>query len=250
MRVSTKYGFSLEVSNSFCGSLLARDATYEEGVSQLVCDIVRPGDFCIDAGAHVGYYACLFKSRGARVLAIEPNPDHWPYLAQNLFASWDNILTLSHTWDARTQDTIFLDYALSNINSAEPIPFYLGDSWNDGCSSLFPENHAGGRIVPVFTRRLDSILKTIHQIGRIRLIKMDLEGAEYLALEGLGERLHDVEFLILECSDLPSVLAVDATNKINNILLDWTVKREASAWQIVPAPLPDGNYLFENRAYQ
>jgi len=47
--------------------------------------------------------------------------------------------------------------------------------------------------------RLDTFMKE-ENINKIDLLCMDLQGAEYLALEGLGERIHDVHYLITEIS--------------------------------------------------
>jgi hypothetical protein len=37
-------------------------------------------------------------------------------------------------------------------------------------------------------------------LGKIDLLKIDTQGSEILVMEGLGERLNDVEFIELECS--------------------------------------------------
>lgn len=39
---------------------------------------------CIDIGSNVGYYACLARSRGKKVIAIEPLPQNLAYLYRNL----------------------------------------------------------------------------------------------------------------------------------------------------------------------
>jgi len=39
---------------------------------------------CVDIGSNVGYYACLARSRGKKVIAIEPQPQNLAYLYRNL----------------------------------------------------------------------------------------------------------------------------------------------------------------------
>lgn len=51
--------------------------------------------------------------------------------------------------------------------------------------------------------RLTKTLKTLcdnHNIEKIDLLKIDTQGSEILVIQGLGERLNDVEFVELECS--------------------------------------------------
>lgn len=51
--------------------------------------------------------------------------------------------------------------------------------------------------------RISKTLKTLcdkHNIDKIDLLKIDTQGSEILVMEGLGERLNDVEFIELECS--------------------------------------------------
>ena len=51
--------------------------------------------------------------------------------------------------------------------------------------------------------RLTKTLKTLcdnHNIEKIDLLKIDTQGSEILVMQGLGEKLNDVEFVELECS--------------------------------------------------
>lgn len=72
---------------------------------------------------------------------------------------------------------------------------------NIGASSLFVH------IDPAFIQkkilvegiRLDTFMQE-NEIQRIDLLCMDLQGAEYLVIEGLGERIKDVKYIITEIS--------------------------------------------------
>ena len=51
--------------------------------------------------------------------------------------------------------------------------------------------------------RITKTLKTLcdkHNLDKIDLLKIDTQGSEILIMEGLGNRLYDVEFIELECS--------------------------------------------------
>ena len=51
--------------------------------------------------------------------------------------------------------------------------------------------------------RISKTLKTLcdkHNIDKIDLLKIDTQGSEILVMDGLGDKLNDVEFIELECS--------------------------------------------------
>ena len=44
-------------------------------LARFYSQFIRPGDLVFDIGANIGVYAEVFQSIGARVVAVEPNPD-------------------------------------------------------------------------------------------------------------------------------------------------------------------------------
>ena len=61
--------------------------TYEPTVCDFLRAHVKPGDVCLDIGAHVGIYALLlarWSAPNGRVFAFEPNPDTRAVLESNL----------------------------------------------------------------------------------------------------------------------------------------------------------------------
>lgn len=65
------------------------DPGYEPEVTGIARRFVRPGQVCVDAGASIGYYTCLFSQlvgpKGL-VLAFEPNAASFRYLEANVAA--------------------------------------------------------------------------------------------------------------------------------------------------------------------
>lgn len=132
-----------------------------------------PGTVFVDVGAHVGWYTLLAAGRGARVIAIEPNPK----LAQ--LVKWSAAL---NGWRERV--TV---HNVAATDKAGEATFQL------------PENGSGnGRIVPdgtavpipskffdrssltsVKTERLDALVS-----GAVGLVKIDAEGSEMDVIEG------------------------------------------------------------------
>jgi FkbM family methyltransferase len=224
--VASGFGFSLDCHpQSYLAQVLH---VYEPLESRLVQSLVRPGDFCVDAGAHVGYYSRLMTEAGARVIAIEPNPQHVPMVRANV------------------PEALVYEVALSDTDGSAP--FYLPSPYDDGWGSLGASDIGTTKEILVDTRRLDSILNEINVLGKIRLLKMDIEGAEMLALRGLGSRLVDIDYILIECMDIESRTGVlhSTTEGINELLAGWTVRQACPDGSDLPKALNGGNYLFVN----
>lgn len=138
--------------------------------------LLRPGDTAVDAGANVGGHTQgMLLSVGAkgRVVAIEPSPHLHAHL-EPWTKLWPN-LTLCET-------------ALSNM--AGELDFFVpvGDQ---GYGSLWQRDTQFVEVaerVRVRTERLDDLLDRL-VIGPVRVLKMDVEGAEMLAIEGAERTL-------------------------------------------------------------
>lgn len=64
-----------------------RNASYEADVAAYLRAGIRPGQCCVDVGAHVGFYVlqmALWTSPGGRVIAFEPNPTARAVLKANV----------------------------------------------------------------------------------------------------------------------------------------------------------------------
>lgn len=96
----------------------------------------------------------------------------------------------------------FIDSAVTNVDYK--VKFYPTDTTKDkniGASSLF--KHIWGfpqTETEVWGVRLDTFMDA-ELIDHIDLLCMDIQGAEPLAIEGLGERIKDVAYIITEVCD-------------------------------------------------
>ena len=240
-RADTSLGFGLLVeSGDYSSELILRDGIFEIPETDLVTRLVRPGDTCIDGGCHLGYYTCLLARlvgpRG-RVYAFDANPWCCQRTERNL--------------------------VLNELESAEVIHGALGDERGTtsfhiatddqtGLSSLGPIEHQK-KVISVPWLRLGDFLKG-RGVERVRLLKLDVEGAEKIALLGLGGFLiaHDVDFVLLECYDERLRLLNCSTEEVAKILQDaayvpWEYAREVpSGWSRASAVHSRGdcNYLF------
>ena len=121
------------------------------------------GGLFVDVGANLGRYSILLASHFNRVVAVEPEPTNMAVLKGNLEAvGVENVKTVQ--------------YAVSNL---------------DGSTVLFFGIHSGGhsilgtstRRIPVPCVRLDTLLDG----SPADLVKVDVEGAEFQVLEGVGD---------------------------------------------------------------
>jgi FkbM family methyltransferase len=200
MIVETKFGFSLNVRDgSYIGAQLLQHGVWESAETDLVRSLVRPGDLVIDAGAHVGYYSLLMAHAGARVLAFEPNPELFKLLYKN----------------SAELDIKAYQVALSDVDGEAD--FFLPSGYDDGFGSLgAADRDDRSRSIRVETKRLDGVLSP----GRVRLMKLDVEGAEACVIRGLGARFTDVDHYLIECIDRPvRVQALESSVDIINTLL-------------------------------
>lgn len=154
--------------------------TFDKKFSDLLAEVLKPGDAFIDCGANVGYFtflaASLVKSNGC-VLSFEPNPICCGRIEASIeVGGYDNIhLVRGAVSDANTE---------MSFNIAAD-PMYSSFSDVDQLSFATLEKTIS---VPVLT--IDSVIGThCSDAKRIRLIKIDVEGAELEALRGMSETL-------------------------------------------------------------
>ena len=145
---------------------------WEPHMTALFNQILKPGMAVIDAGANVGYYTLLaahLVGPHGRVTAFEPNSENCRLVLLSRAANGFENISL-------------LPLALSDHTGYASFCGALGS--NGGFRSLHDEqlHNPSCQIVPVM--RLDDVYK-----DRVDFIKMDIEGAEPLALEGAARTL-------------------------------------------------------------
>ena len=116
-------------------------------------------------------------------------------------------------------------------------------SWKDGnpgASSLFKSNNSYPYEtyiqdeVSTNCHRLDTVMNK-YNIEKVDIIWMDLQGAELLALKGLGDKLKGVKYIYTEVSHRPIYENQVMFNDLNNFLIEnnFSLKNRLSmnGWQ-------------------
>lgn len=131
---------------------------------------VEPGDVVVDCGAYVGGFSLSAVKVAAEVHAFEPDPDNFACLLRN-FAGVGNIrLNRAGLYDATK--TVTLHLSASSVEH----------------SLLLPDD---GTVVETAEIQVFSLGEYCreHGIGRLDFLKLEAEGVELEAFEGLGEML-------------------------------------------------------------
>jgi FkbM family methyltransferase len=152
---------------------------FEPAITQHVITSLRPGDIVIDVGANVGYYTLLAaKLVGAtgKVFAIEASPSIFKTLEKNVRAN-------------ALQNVVTINNAITD--TAREVTVYKHEDWNLGGTTIMStvaarRPTASESIVPGLP--LPHVLNS-DVICNARLIKIDVEGAEWNVVCGLRQLL-------------------------------------------------------------
>ena len=162
---ATPYGFYL------AGNEIMASATFERAECRFVLEMLQHAEVFVDVGANVGFFSCLARQHGARVIAFEPSRENLDCLLFNLVANG---------WS----DVEVMPVALSNLmgvatlhgggTAASMVPRWAGTS------------SRATRVIPVST--MDAMLA--HRFaGEQLLVKIDVEGAELDVVRGASRLL-------------------------------------------------------------
>lgn len=149
---------------------------WEPDVSRVIEQNLAPGDVFVDVGANIGYDTLLASSRvgsAGRVVAIEASPRTFALLQRNLAAN------------EASSNVRAVNAAVSDKPGT--LELYEINAGNIGAATTLA-SRGGTLMASVEALPLDRIL-TPDERSRLRLIKMDVEGAEPPILRHLLERL-------------------------------------------------------------
>jgi len=169
---------------SFCCDLqdaIAREVWftggYEPQEAALLAALLQPGMTFVDAGANWGYFSLLgaaLVGSGGRLLSFEPDPRLAMLLRSNLRACG--------------RETSARETALAEAPGASRLAGFAAAQDNHGLSRLVADAAPGPDCFTVRTEALDQVLDDLH-IEHVDLVKMDIEGGEALALQGMRRGL-------------------------------------------------------------
>jgi FkbM family methyltransferase len=172
------FGLQLTVRNprqSIIGLSLFKAGIWEAEVTRFIAGRVQPGMNVIDVGADVGYYTLLFAAHvglHGRVVAFEPIPASKALLDRNIA---QNLLS----------NVVSCDFALGDQAGC----FVLEAPLNKSRVALHKGQPEAGDI-EIKIRIFDEWRDTM-RIGAVHLVKIDVEGAELMVLQGMKRTLRE-----------------------------------------------------------
>jgi FkbM family methyltransferase len=153
-------GMTGATGNYYCG-------LHEPDDMGFVLHALRPGELFIDVGANIGSYTVLAASLGANVISVEPIPDTFAHLRQNIFVNYLDGLVHAHCIGLSDKaGTLYFSTDQDTMNHV----LRTGEK-EDGC-------------VEVHVTTLDDICD-----GHPSVIKIDVEGHELTVLAGARRTL-------------------------------------------------------------
>lgn len=177
--------------------------------------VVRPGDVVIDVGAHWGYYTVLAATLcgpTGKVFAFEPHPRNYALLAKNVAAN--NLTNVVATEKAASEQNSRAELILSS-NS-------MGHSLVHGPLEWRPTSSAVWQPITVETITLDEFFRSSCICPR--LLKMDVEGAEPLALRGMDHLISQNPQMTIVTELNPHYLNADAAKDLLKKLTSYGFK--------------------------
>lgn len=156
--------------------------TYENGEVRVFHELLRRGMTVLDLGANIGYFtliAAKLVGPEGKVFAFEPEPANFSLLQRNVNINGYENVTL-------------VQKAVSDKNGVEEL-YLCSDSWGHSLSSV----NRGEDLISVPVTSLDQFFS---EDIAIDFIKMDIEGAEKKALQGMERILGkgDVKAMVIE----------------------------------------------------
>lgn len=157
---------------------LSTDGMHERFETSLFKKFVKKGGTVLDIGADIGYYTLLtgkLVGENGKVFAFEPDPSDFNLLKKNIAVNgYKNITPVNKAVSNRSGKAQF-SLTISSI----------GNVYTD----------IEEKLITVDTITLDEFFKDYS--GKIDLIKMDIEGAEGKALQGMFNLLKKNENIII-----------------------------------------------------
>ncbi len=203
------FPFAVHATGDLHVSAAIRDTgRWEPFATRILWSLLRPGDGVLDIGANIGWYASVLGravGNGGYVHSFEPDPANAALLRKNVDHSELSHVTVHLGALADRQGTMHL--ALSEAN--------LGDH-----RLVSDDAQHNRRSVEVPVNRLDDVIVSEHiDLERLRVVKIDTQGAEVMILNGaqnLLANLHPRTAILVEYA--PNLLAAHGPDAVEQFI--------------------------------
>lgn len=203
-------GYFLYIPNRLPSFKAMLNGTYDKFFWDFISSINIDNASIIDIGGHIGYHAMNFaKLVGpeGKVITFEPNPFNVERMKLNLSKCPDlsKIIQIKNIPISNgTSKTQF--HFSKNVDNQSSSGGYITESYPPLDSSVYKANHFISEEIETTT--LDKELSNVI-LDNLKLIKIDVEGAEHLVIEGAMQTIKkNRPYLLIEVHSVSSMLYV------------------------------------------
>lgn len=204
------------------GGVVAVSGVWEPHITAVMPRLLGRGDVFVDVGAHVGYHTLLgsrLVGAAGHVYAFEPSPARHAELLENIERNAISNVTTFELAAGATEDVATLFEAPRTNTSASTVVRRAAQDSSAG------DARREVRVAPA----QDRIARD--DIGRVRVVKVDVEGFEIEVLRGLDQILARGSRLALVVEISPDWAAESPRAFIEQLCLEhgltpWRVRNE------------------------
>lgn len=153
--------------------------TFNPNITKFYSQFVKSGSLCFDIGANIGKKTDIFLKLGAKVVAVEPNPECVAFLRRK-YRFNKNVTIIDKGLDAQETKK---DMHICEANSLSS----MSQEWIElSKASSRCEGFNWDKTVTVETTTLDQLISIY---GKPDYCKIDVEGYELNVLDGLSQQI-------------------------------------------------------------
>jgi FkbM family methyltransferase len=192
-------GISLPLDHSIEMYRYIYYGVYEEFFVRFLKRIIRPGDSIIEPGVNIGYITAILSGLigdNGKIIALEPSKICFEKISKYLLKP--NIILLNMALSDKEGEASFTDKEIVISHGYSTL-------------SKFTSKEEGDNKYIIPTTSVDNLAKEF-SLDHIRLLKLDIEGAELMAINGSNLALAEkrIDYVLVETT-------FDEVNHKNNI---------------------------------
>lgn len=182
-------------------------------LKRFYAEFISPGDLCFDIGAHVGNRTRAWHDLGARVIAVEPQPQCCSYMRRK-FRDKSGVVILEKAVGAASgSSTLHLSRVTPTISTL------AGEEWRSQIDSDAWYNVQWEEKIKVNVTTLDAL---IDEFGVPAFCKIDVENHEREVLDGLSRPLPALSFEYYPPVIDNALACVDRLEALGNYKYNWS----------------------------